>query len=161
MQTCHTKSILSHHHHPQVGEGFLIGLSSRVIAADTIRLSFRFLASAFCCSIVLPSLRTTHNFEWKCVRVPMCPRPRGSILVGGRGPLVTQASAVKRIVDYQINWLRITFTNNQFSFLQSLVPARMVSRCRQHIQYTSTGPLLAELHLKNSMVYWLSRYLSS
>jgi len=57
-------------HHPQVGDGFRIGLSSLTMAAETILLSFRFLAAAFCCSSVDPSFKITLIFEWGCVRVP-------------------------------------------------------------------------------------------
>lgn len=58
------------YYQPHVGEGFLIGLSSRTRAADTILFNFRFLAAAFSSSIVLPSFRITLILEFGWVRVP-------------------------------------------------------------------------------------------
>jgi len=80
-------------HQPHVLEGLRMGLSSRRRAAETILSSLRFFRAAFCCSTVFPSFNTTVIFEFWCVRVPKCPRPRGSIRVGGRFPLVIHASA--------------------------------------------------------------------
>jgi hypothetical protein len=40
-----------------------------------------------------------------------------------------------------------------------LVTKGVVSRCGEHVHNTGTGTLFAELHLQDSVIYWLSGYL--
>lgn len=52
-------------------------------------------------------------------------------------------------------------TNDKFAGLHTLVPLCVVARSDQHMLDTLRRPLLAELHLKDGMVYGLSCDLSA
>jgi hypothetical protein len=52
-------------------------------------------------------------------------------------------------------------TNNEFGRIHVFVCRRMKLSRRQHTLYPACGSLLTELHLHDSMVNWLSRYLSA
>lgn len=131
-----------------------MGRSSRTSDADTTLFSRRFFSSAFFSSTVFPSFRTTCIRALGLIRIPKCPRPRGSSLLDRFGPFVTHASPAQTR-----QWTRpailLVHTYDKFRFSQPLVSHRMVSCGRQHVHYPRTCALLAKLHLEYRVVYRL------
>jgi len=83
--------------------------------------------------------------------------------MGGRLPLVTQASAGKEqtMSAYCIDIWLLQLTNDELSFIQTLITSGMVPSGGKHVHDTFACPLLAKLHLQNSIVNGLPCYLPS